>query len=35
VILGEPAAGYVSHAGYGALAQAPYRYQEMLGVIVA
>ena len=33
VILGEPAAGYVAHHGYGALAQAPYRYQEMLGVI--
>ncbi len=33
VILGEPAAGYVSHEGYAALAQAPYRYQEMLGVI--
>ncbi len=33
VILGEPAAGYVSHSGYGALPQAPYRYQEMLGVI--
>ncbi|AJZ89034.1 aerobactin synthase IucC [Klebsiella michiganensis] len=32
-ILGEPAAGYVSHTGYTALAQAPYRYQEMLGVI--
>ncbi len=33
VILGEPAAGYVPHHGYGALPQAPYRYQEMLGVI--
>ena len=33
VILGEPAAGYVSHEGYAALARAPYRYQEMLGVI--
>ncbi len=27
VILGEPAAGYVSHEGYAALARAPYRYQ--------
>jgi len=33
VILGEPAAGYVSHLGYAALPLAPYRYQEMLGVI--
>ncbi|WP_250220364.1 IucA/IucC family protein, partial [Escherichia coli] len=33
VILGEPAAGYVSHEGYAALARAPYRHQEMLGVI--
>ncbi|MBN6031006.1 aerobactin synthase IucC [Pantoea ananatis] len=33
VILGEPAAGYVSHRGYAALPEAPYRYQEMLGVI--
>lgn len=33
VILGEPAAGYVSHEGYAALARAPYRYREMLGVI--
>ncbi|WP_058911392.1 aerobactin synthase IucC [Entomohabitans teleogrylli] len=33
VILGEPAAGYVSHQGYAALPHAPYRYQEMLGVI--
>lgn len=32
-VLGEPAAGYVSHKGYAALTQAPYRYQEMLGVI--
>ncbi|UYK96376.1 aerobactin synthase IucC [Pantoea stewartii] len=33
VILGEPAAGYVAHQGYAALAEAPYRYQEMVGVI--
>ncbi|MDU1572192.1 MAG: aerobactin synthase IucC [Pantoea sp.] len=32
-ILAEPAAGYLSHEGYAALPQAPYRYQEMLGVI--
>ncbi|BES86906.1 aerobactin synthase IucC [Pectobacterium araliae] len=32
-ILGEPAAGYLSHSGYAALPQAPYRYQEMFGVI--
>mgnify|MGYP001157861869 FL=1 len=32
-ILGEPAAGYLSHDGYAALPGAPYRYQEMLGVI--
>lgn len=32
-ILGEPAAGYLSHDGYAALPEAPYRYQEMLGVI--
>lgn len=30
VILGEPAAGYVSHEGYAALARAPYRYQKCL-----
>nr|WP_113864994.1 IucA/IucC family siderophore biosynthesis protein [Brenneria salicis]NMN90576.1 aerobactin synthase [Brenneria salicis ATCC 15712 = DSM 30166]RBP66933.1 aerobactin synthase [Brenneria salicis ATCC 15712 = DSM 30166]RLM32097.1 aerobactin synthase IucC [Brenneria salicis ATCC 15712 = DSM 30166] len=33
VILGEPAAGYLAHSGYQTLKQAPYRYQEMLGVI--
>ncbi|RLM28280.1 aerobactin synthase IucC [Brenneria alni] len=33
VILSEPAAGYLAHTGYQPLAQAPYRYQEMLGVI--
>ncbi|MFE8046960.1 aerobactin synthase IucC [Brenneria goodwinii] len=33
VILGEPAAGYLAHTGYQPLTQAPYRYQEMLGVI--
>lgn len=33
VILGEPAAGYISHPGYAALPLVPYRYQEMLGVI--
>ncbi|MFC3396682.1 IucA/IucC family protein [Brenneria rubrifaciens] len=33
VILGEPAAGYLAHSGYQALEQAPYRYQEMLGII--
>lgn len=32
-ILGEPAAGYMMHQTYAALAKAPYRYQEMLGVI--
>ncbi len=32
-ILGEPAAGYLAHTGYSALPKAPYRYQEMLGVI--
>jgi aerobactin synthase len=32
-ILGEPAAGYLAHAGYAALPKAPYRYQEMFGVI--
>lgn len=32
-VLGEPAAGYLSHPGYAALPEAPYRYQEMLGVI--
>lgn len=32
-ILGEPAAGYLAHTGYAALPKAPYRYQEMLGVI--
>ncbi|CNI19953.1 putative siderophore biosynthesis protein IucC [Yersinia aldovae] len=32
-ILGEPAAGYMAHPTYAALSQAPYRYQEMLGVI--
>ncbi|EME1741633.1 aerobactin synthase IucC [Cronobacter sakazakii] len=32
-ILGEPAAGYVTHTGYAALKTAPYRYQEMFGVI--
>ncbi|WBV24124.1 aerobactin synthase IucC [Pantoea piersonii] len=32
-ILAEPAAGYLSHEGYAALPEAPYRYQEMLGVI--
>lgn len=32
-ILAEPAAGYLAHEGYAALPQAPYRYQEMLGVI--
>ncbi|WP_455818233.1 aerobactin synthase IucC [Pseudomonas cerasi] len=32
-ILAEPAAGYLSHQGYAALPAAPYRYQEMLGVI--
>ncbi|WHP29653.1 aerobactin synthase IucC [Trabulsiella odontotermitis] len=31
--LGEPAAGYLSHTGYAALPKAPYRFQEMLGVI--
>ncbi len=29
-ILGEPAAGYVSHEGYAALARLPYRYQKCL-----
>ena len=32
-ILGEPAAGYMTHPTYASLAKAPYRYQEMLGVI--
>ncbi len=32
-ILGEPAAGYLAHTGYAALPKAPYRYQEMFGVI--
>lgn len=32
-ILGEPAAGYLAHPTYAALPKAPYRYQEMLGVI--
>lgn len=32
-ILGEPAAGYVTHTGYAALPSAPYRFQEMFGVI--
>jgi aerobactin synthase len=32
-ILGEPAAGYMTHPTYAALDKAPYRYQEMLGVI--
>jgi aerobactin synthase len=32
-VLGEPAAGYLSHPSYAALPKAPYRYQEMLGVI--
>ncbi|QKJ04650.1 IucA/IucC family protein [Yersinia mollaretii] len=32
-ILGEPAAGYMTHPTYAALGKAPYRYQEMLGVI--
>lgn len=32
-ILAEPAAGYLPHEGYAALPAAPYRYQEMLGVI--
>ncbi|MDR0219635.1 MAG: IucA/IucC family siderophore biosynthesis protein [Enterobacteriaceae bacterium] len=32
-ILGEPAAGYMAHPAYARLAKAPYRYQEMLGVI--
>ncbi|QNK31652.1 aerobactin synthase IucC [Serratia sp. JUb9] len=32
-ILGEPAAGYMAHQTYASLPQAPYRYQEMLGVI--
>ncbi|HIF6254602.1 TPA: aerobactin synthase IucC [Enterobacter ludwigii] len=32
-VLSEPAAGYLSHPGYAALPKAPYRYQEMLGVI--
>ncbi|ORM64023.1 aerobactin synthase IucC [Pantoea rodasii] len=32
-ILAEPAAGYLAHGGYAALTEAPYRYQEMLGVI--
>ncbi|CFQ84443.1 MULTISPECIES: IucA/IucC family protein [Yersinia] len=32
-ILGEPAAGYMAHQTYATLGKAPYRYQEMLGVI--
>ncbi|WP_145606223.1 IucA/IucC family protein [Yersinia intermedia] len=32
-ILGEPAAGYMMHQTYASLNNAPYRYQEMLGVI--
>ncbi len=32
-ILDEPAAGYLTHTGYSALPEAPYRYQEMFGVI--
>ncbi|WP_145488400.1 IucA/IucC family protein [Yersinia aleksiciae] len=32
-ILAEPAAGYMLHPTYAALGKAPYRYQEMLGVI--
>lgn len=32
-ILAEPAAGYLAHEAYAALPEAPYRYQEMLGVI--
>ncbi|WP_342221747.1 aerobactin synthase IucC [Candidatus Fukatsuia endosymbiont of Tuberolachnus salignus] len=32
-ILGELAAGYMAHQTYASLKQAPYRYQEMLGVI--
>jgi len=32
-ILAEPAAGYLAHDSYTALSGAPYRYQEMLGVI--
>lgn len=32
-ILGEPAAGYMTHPTYSSLNKAPYRYQEMLGVI--
>jgi aerobactin synthase len=32
-ILGEPAAGYMTHPTYASLTKAPYRYQEMLGVI--
>jgi len=32
-ILAEPAAGYLAHGSYAALTEAPYRYQEMLGVI--
>ncbi|MEY4921475.1 MAG: hypothetical protein RLY17_192 [Pseudomonadota bacterium] len=32
-ILGEPAAGYMLHQTYATLDKAPYRYQEMLGVI--
>lgn len=32
-ILGEPAAGYMLHQTYATLAKAPYRCQEMLGVI--
>ncbi|WP_167385991.1 IucA/IucC family protein [Xenorhabdus miraniensis] len=32
-ILGEPAAGYMAHPTYTTLTKAPYRYQEMLGII--
>lgn len=32
-ILEEPAAGYLSHRTYAGLPHAPYRYQEMIGII--
>lgn len=32
-ILAEPAAGYLAHDTYAGLSRAPYRYQEMLGII--
>lgn len=32
-ILAEPAAGYMAHPTYAMLRHAPYRYQEMLGII--